>query len=75
METKKENRGGARKNAGGRREGAGRKPVAEYPLTVRTYCRVSEDEYTKIEECAKANGVTVATFIRLAVLEKVKKTK
>ncbi|MCZ9862157.1 DUF6290 family protein [Brachyspira hyodysenteriae] len=55
---------------GGYREGSGRKKITENRLDIKLYMRVSEEEQLLIKEKANQNNISVAEYIRQAVLDK-----
>ncbi|MDA0076401.1 hypothetical protein OFR99_14725 [Brachyspira hyodysenteriae] len=57
---------------GGYREGSGRKKITENRLDIKLYMRVSEEEQLLIKEKANQNNISVAEYIRQAVLDKKK---
>ena len=60
---------------GGYREGAGRKRITVNRLDIKVYCRLSEKENGVLKEKAAQNNISVAEYIRQAVLDKMNDTK
>lgn len=55
---------------GGARKGAGRKKIVENRLDIKVYCRLSDNENNLLKEKAKEKNISVAEYIRQAVISK-----